>query len=197
MKYLNIVIIVFSILIVFQSCKTDHIMTQSGKKKVRIHKVRSPCEDYTTPLNAVRFGDTLKIIVECSDCGEWGGHKESLTIQRYNDTNICVRFKMDTVNCHKIVEKNGFGVLDEKFRGIVLDTTKIITLADEKLISSFLQRLLELYLKNEMHSNAGTDYTVSTSKSKFYLSFWNSGDCRDTYYQKVRKQLFGKNLRLD
>jgi len=65
----------------------------------------------------------------------------------------------------------------------------------EKLISLFLQRLLELYLKDEIHGNAGTVFQVINTNSTLNFKYCNSGNCRETYYRKVRKQLFGNILK--
>ena len=50
---------------------------------------------------------------------------------------------------------------------------------------------MELYLKNEMHSNAGTFFQVINTDKSLNFKYWNSGDCRDTYYGNLRKQVFG------
>jgi len=154
------------------------------------------CEEYSSPLNIVDRTDTLKILVQFSDCGEWGGHKESIYLIRNKENKIYARFIMDSVPCDKIIEKSGIGLLDDKTRRIVLDTTKLLNLEDEKLVSLFLQRLLELYLKNEVHANAGTVFHILNSDSSLNFTYWNSGDCRDTFYEKVRKQLFGDILKI-
>ena len=154
----------------------------------------TPCADLSRPLDIVDKTDTLKIQIEATDCGEWGGHRENIFIQRNLKNKLFARFIMDTVPCDKIVEKGGAGVLDDKTRVIVLDTTKLLNFGEEKLISIFLQRLLELYLKNEVHSNSGTVYQVINTNSSLNFTYWNSGDCRDTYYAKVRKHIFGDIL---
>ena len=195
MNHIIKLLIAFFILQVLQSCQTGYVITEDGKQRVNIHGFRKPCEEYSKPLDLIRFNHTLKIINQCTDCGEWGGHKETIYLTQSEENKIFARFILDTVNCFKIIEKNGIGVLDDNYRVIVLDTCKVLTTKDEELLSTFLQRLVELYLKNEMHSNAGFNFVISSSDSNFYLSFWNSGNCRDTYYPKVRRQIFGDILK--
>jgi hypothetical protein len=178
------------------SCDTKNNKDSKKTEEEKIIGPPAPCAERSRPLDVVNNTDTLKIIAEISDCGEWGGHRESIYLQRNRNREIIARFIMDTISCDKIIEKGGLGVLDDKARAIVLDTTKILKLEDEKLLSLFLQRLLELYLKAEMHSNGGNIFRVINTDSELNFTYWNSGNCRDTYYEKVREQLFGDILKL-
>jgi hypothetical protein len=150
------------------------------------------CEEYSSPLDIADKKDTLKILVEASDYGELGGHREYIYIQRNRDDKIIARFIKDTVPCNKRIS----GSIDDKARVIVLDTTKLLNLEEEKLMSVFLQRLLELYLKHEVHSNSGSTYKVNYTNKTLDFTYWNSGNCRDTYYGRVRKQIFGDILKI-
>jgi hypothetical protein len=192
-KILCVVILLYTI----AACRTKtNIDSNTLTKETIADRPPKPCEERSNPLDIVDNNDTLKILIQISDCGEWGGHRESIILHRDSDDRILARFIMDTVPCGRIIEKGGYGVLDDKTRVIILDTTKLLNLGDEKLMSEFLQRLLELYLKNEVHSNAGSQFQVINTNSTLYLSYWNSGDCRDTYYGKIRQQVFGDILKL-
>ena len=79
---------------------------------------------------------------------------------------------------------------------IVKDTSIILTLDDEKVFSKFLQRILELYLKNEFHANAGTVYNLINTDKSFKIYYCNSGDCRNTNYREVRKLFIGNYPRI-
>jgi hypothetical protein len=153
----------------------------------------APCDEYSTPLGILGKADTLKILIEISDCGEWGGHRESLSLSRDSENKVIARLMVDSVQCDKIAVKDGFSHVDDRTRTVVLDKTLMLDLEDEKSVSRFIQRLIELYLKNEVHSNAGTGYDVINTDSTLNFSYWNSGDCRDTYYGGLRKQLLRKN----
>jgi hypothetical protein len=177
-------IILFLIISSLIACKSNDSKSQTDNPP-------APCEERASPLDIVGLKDTLKILIEFSDCGEWGGHKELIYLQRNKEQKVFARFIKDTVSCGKIVERNGVGVLDDKNRLILIDTVKVLSIGDEKLISKFLQRLLELYLKNEIYSNAGAMYHVINTDKTLDFQYWNSGDCRDTYYGDIRKQVFG------
>jgi hypothetical protein len=183
-KWITSIILIF----IFVGCKSQNNKSENFSQ---IEIPPAPCEDRSNPLDIVRLGDTLEINMEFSDCGEWGGHREIIYLQRNKKREIFARFIMDTVSCDKIVEKNGVGVLDDNNRHIQIDTVKFLNLGDEKLFSRFFQRLVELYLKNEMHANAGARYYVRNTNTTFVIDYWNSGDCRDTYYWDLRNKVFG------
>ena len=173
-------IILFLMIFSLIACKSNDSKSQ---KVSQTDNPPAPCEERSTPLDIVGLKDTLKIIMEFSDCGEWGGHKEFIYLQRNKERKIFARFIKDTVSCG--------GVVDNKARRILIDTVKVLSIDDEKLISKFLQRLLELYLKNEIHSNAGALFHVINTDKTLDFTYWNSGDCRDTYYGNICKQVFG------
>ena len=192
-EILRILVFIMSISLL-TACDSEN---NNGNKISETEKAISappkPCEEYSSPLNIVNENDTLKIVVQRSDCGEWGGNKEYIYLQR-NDRNsnkICARFILDSISCDQIIEKNGYGVLDDRLRQKIVDTSKILNINEEILISKMLQRILELYLKNEVHANAGSYFQISNSDGTMNISYWNSGDCRDTYYYTTRKQIFG------
>jgi hypothetical protein len=161
--------------------------------------------------HTVSFRDTLEISVEFSECGEWGGRKERIIIFRNESKNIKARFTIDTVSCENIVVKNGVGVLDDNKRIIKKDITTTLTQEDERLINLFIHRILELslnfnlddgYTINEdgiveegieifIFSDSGTHIQIKNSSKEFYLSFYNLDQLANTWYGKVRQQLFG------
>jgi hypothetical protein len=192
----NFAIILFILLYSFLTAcenKKDKVLKNTNSLSYT-PGLRAPGEEYGSPLNIVNKSDTLKILIEASDYGEWGGHREKILIQRNQDNKIFARFIKDTVP-YEVIEKGGIGVLNDKLRVIVLDKTKLLNVNDEKLISIFLQRLLELYLKHEVHANSGTVYQVINTNSTLNFTYWNSGDFRDTYYGIVRKYIFGDILK--
>jgi hypothetical protein len=183
-KWILLILLFF----LFFGCKSPN---HKSDNLSQIDLLPAPCEESSNPLDIVGSGDTLEITIEFSDCGEWGGHKEMIYLQSNKQQDIIARFIMDTVSCDKIVEKHGVGVLDDNNRHLIIDTVKVLNNSDEKLFSLFFQRLLELYLKNEMHANAGARYYVRNTNNSFNIDYWNSGDCRDTYYGNIRNQVFG------
>lgn len=160
-----------------------------------------PCANNSTPLNLLNYSqDTLKIIVEKSDCGEWGGHREYILLQKNKENRFIANFIVDSVSCDNIISiyENGYNYgsgIDENSRVIVIDTFKTLTKSDEKIINKFIVRIMDLYLRQEMYSNAGTTYHIQHTDSTLDIKYWNNGDCKNTNYGKVRKKLFGEFLK--
>ena len=162
----------------------------------------------------VTFWDTLEIDIQFSDCGEWGGRKERIVLCQDESKSIKARFTMDTVCCNKIVVENGIGLLDDETRVIKIDVTKILTMEDERLVNLFIHRILELKLNQNLFAwneelinnnnksieegfieivifeESGTQIQIKNSSSDFLLSFYNLELMANTWYAKVRKQLF-------
>lgn len=149
-------------------------------------------ENSSSPLEIINQRDTLIISFQASECGEWGGHHEFIFIQRQKDNEIAARIVIDTVTCNDIIEQNGLGILNPDNRRIIIDYTKILNSTDEQLISEFLQRLLELYLKPLVVGNFGNLYEVRNTNNSLYFNYWNSGNIMDTHYSKLKKEIFGK-----
>ena len=84
-------------------------------------------------------------------------------------------------------------MLDENKRKFIINKTKVLNSEDQKLVSVFIIRLIKLYLENKSCSNAGTVYEVINTDSSLKFSFWNNCG-QDTYYGKVRKQIFSEFL---
>lgn len=157
-----------------------------------------PCANNSTPLNFINIDDTLKIIIEASECGEWGGHREYIFLKRKNN-KITANFIVDSVSCDDIVtiyeQDYSFSEIDENSRKIIIDTTKLLTKKEEKIMNKFILQIMSLYMEQEVFSNAGTVYQIINTDSSLNIAYWNSGDCRNTNYREVRKKVFGEFLK--
>ncbi|MFW6328088.1 MAG: hypothetical protein ACOC2F_07245 [Bacteroidota bacterium] len=187
-------------------------------------------EPNTGLAHAVTYGDTLVITVEFSDCGEWGGRREKIILSRDENKHIKANFTKDTVCCDaKIISSRGTAILDNGTREIKTDITKILTLADEKLINLFIHRVLELSINRdsfnwfyepphydtilsineiiEMEEEidivifsddaVGTLIDIKSTSSNLNVHFSNYGNGANTWYGRVRKQLFGELLNVN
>ncbi len=146
--------------------------------------------------NALKTDDTLKIIVEFSECGEWGGHKESIFLKNDSENNVIARLIVDSVSCDNI---DNF--LKNRTRVIILDTIKQLTNQEERLINLFLHRVFELYLNMEYlyeendsifysYSGSGTSINIVNTNSTLNLRFWNIDEMSNTWYTKIKNQIF-------
>jgi len=147
-------------------------------------------ENEFSPLERINKRDTFKISFQGTDCGEWGGRRESIFLIRNEKYKITARFLQDSVPC-EVIEKDGAGILDDSKRVIIVDTTKVLEIEDERLISNFIQRITELYLKETCLANAGNYYSIENTNKTFKLFYWNSGNAMHTGYYEMKSNIFG------
>ncbi len=195
-KTINISILFLCLFLVNISCKTDdNTINETIDKTNNDTNTVNLFEPNDSPLNIVNRVDTLKITISIADCGEFGGHKEYIYIQRNKKDSIYARFIMDSISCDYVLENYSTPGFYDKGRIIKLDTVKILNLQDEIQISKFIQRLTELYLQDGFYSNHGNYYEVINTGREyapFQLHYWNSGNLKDTYYHRVRKLFIDK-----
>lgn len=160
--------------------------------------------------NILLFRDTLIITAEYDECGEFGGHREILTLTSDGKV-INGHFTIDSVPC-QITSETGVSVVDDELRVYLLDTTKIIDSSDEKVINEFLHRLIEMklnfnpyYVDNYSDSideeepiNIYFDASVikvKISGTGLYLVLNNYDHLINTKYAWLRKELFELNAK--
>jgi len=201
-KCLEIITLLVS-LIAFISCTNKETTTASSEIDYRSGILFPNYEERNSGLGRLMHkADTLKIIVEFSDCGEWGGRRETILIQSDSNGKIAARFLKDSVSCENIKSYGDYAEIDNDSRVIIRDTSKILTAADEKLINLFLHRLLEVYLNKEdfhdgiLHNfyvDSGTTLKVMNSDSTLNLYFWNIDSMSNTWYGHVRSKVFNEH----
>ena len=89
------------------------------------------CENNSTPLNLLNYSqDTLKITVEASDCGEWGGHREYILLHKDKENRLIANFTVDSVSCDNIIsiyeEDYSYSDIDENSRIIHYTSNEFI-----------------------------------------------------------------------
>ena len=148
-------------------------------------------EENLSPLESVNIRDTLIISFEGTDYGEWGGHRETILLQRNEENKIVARFLSDTVP-FDIIKSNGAGMLDNSKRVIVVDTIKTLNINEEEIIKEFIQRITELNLKGPLiYANAGNSYFIWNTNETLKIRFWNSGNALKTDYYQMKTSIFG------
>jgi len=146
--------------------------------------------------NVLQMQDTLKIIVKFTECGEWGGHVESIFLTRDSENNILARLMVDSVSCD-----NHNGSMADRKSVIILDTTKQLIKQEEKLLNLFLHRVFELYLNKEnlyeesdsmvyIYAGSGSSINIENTNTTLNLRFWNVDELSNTWYTKIKNQIF-------
>ena len=200
------------------SLAQDNKVSADSNSQSRTRDIRSGVKfpDFKEPgtglVRIINSLDTLQISVEFSDCGEWGGHMESIYLRRNSKNEIVARIIKDSVSCDNMTlidyvenpeDSLSYSIIDPKSRIIVLDTIKTLTSEDEKLFNLFLHRVFELYLNHSLYYsqdsiltltsfvNAGRSIKIKNSDASLNLYYWNEDENSNTWYGYIRKEVFG------
>ena len=186
-------------LIFLIACSGNNKKNQSSQTNGTNNFIDSENNDLLGIVNKI---DTLKILVEFSECGEWGGHRESIFLNKNEKDKIQAHLQIDTISCDILSEIPDSMDEIDKYRVILLEKDKTLDNEDEKLIASFINRLLELYLKNGystrdedslfVYQGSGTKLEITNTNSTFNLSFWNIENYANTRYSVIRDQIFNQ-----
>lgn len=106
-------ILLFLIILILFGCNQNRDKKSS---KVEDSETIEFSEESVSPLEIVNKRDALIISFEGTECGEWGGHQETIFLQRQDNNKITARILVDEVPCDDIVEKDGVGILNPEKR---------------------------------------------------------------------------------
>ena len=202
MKSIAKTLLLLSFLISIFSCANN----SKNEDPLEIISQKNDRKEKDNSLGVLNKQDTLKITVEFSECGEWGGHREMILLQRNEDNNVIARLQIDSISCEKIITKydldykQDYSDLDDNERIVILDKEKILTKNEEREISNFIINLLEIYLKNDyfnrdedslfMYQGSGSTLQIINTNSTLNFTFYNTDNYANTKYSKVRDMIF-------
>lgn len=203
-KHILNIVFLFSLIFGMNSCQ--NAINDSSKEHPNKMKYPDFQERNTGLGNCLKNQDTLIITVEFSDCGEWGGHIETLSLTRNSNNKITGQLLIDSVSCENIKEFASYSAIDDNTRVIIKSLETELGEADEKLINLFMHRIIELYLNQKfdirIDSNgeevipiskySGTIIKIRNTNSTLMVNYWNIGSNKNTWYGKVRKEIFEK-----
>jgi len=112
-------------------------------------------------LSDIKFGDTIKLNAYYSECGEWGGHHEIISLYKNHDKLFASYYK-DTVFCEGDPNYN---------RHKVIEKEKEIDNNELKIIDKYCNNLLKEIIKREKidHFQSNEYYSVTTKDSTYIL----------------------------
>jgi hypothetical protein len=165
-------------------------------------------EKHSGLANIFQYSDSLFITVEFSDCGEWGGHKEILIVYKNSEKKLVGQLQIDSISCDNIKDYEDFSDLDDNSRKIVKTIRKDLSIDDERLVNLFIHRILELKLNYNftvimegndeimpIYADAGTVIEIRNSNSSFMIEYYNMDESANTWYGKIRKEIFGLKIK--
>jgi hypothetical protein len=156
MKYFQILLLIF-----LASCLNQETLSLNELE----------IDFFDSELNWASNEPVLKIYFESKECGEWGGHKEHLTVSKKNNRKYKLEYKKYKVNCDSIVKEfNGIGYI---FRPInTLDSKKEIEIKknEKQAILNFsFDMIKSKFNEEELTSHAEVTMSICNSDSTFYI----------------------------
>ncbi|MEM7571629.1 MAG: hypothetical protein AAF433_01960 [Bacteroidota bacterium] len=111
------------------------------------------------------YNSALRITARFAECGEWGGHKESISVSRLNSFENQVIYERYYTECE--VKNDTFPFLEL----VQLDTFRI-PVDQCKAIGSYSTRLLNDILLKEFPGHAGHDFTLRAARGGIDLRLY-------------------------
>lgn len=96
-----------------------------------------------------------------SECGEWGGHKETLLIYAGKDKEFHLKYKLWNVNCDSTVEYNdGIGTYYAPLIYLIDSTSLLITNDHKQAICKFTHDMVDAKFREVFPGHAGNTFEV-------------------------------------
>jgi len=127
-------------------------------------------------VNKIAPVDTLKLIVQYTDCGEWGGHREFLKI--FMSDKLKIEYSKDTVSC----EYDN----PDHVRQLLMSETRRVRNSERKLIDEYIKKVIKRSKeKRYACSNAANVFSITTKYTT--VSFGDSCTNWDEFKVLVRE----------
>lgn len=141
--------------------------------------------------------DTRKILdieVKFSECGEWGGHDENMSITIQKDENFYLHYNKYDVDCdNMIIVNDSMGSYNTPQKKIIDSVTIKMNNIHKKSILEFSKTLLEAKFREGFPGNSGNRFHLykyeGLSGSDFEINFYGYDKILQKSYTKLIKDL--------
>ena len=116
--------------------------------------------------------DTLSIVFFHSNCGEWGGDRQTIYITRNEQKRLVARLIADTISCDNIIENDEISFLDDDKRVVIKDTVKLISKDEEQRISELLSNQFAKFLVGTDSYPMSHYVEINDSYGSLHLEGW-------------------------
>jgi hypothetical protein len=130
---------------------------------------------------AIRLHNELLLTAEFDECGEWGGHKESIRFKR-DGLLVYATLKRDSIVCQGEVEDHIRITLDE--------SSIVLSYEMEVSLKHYLNNLNTLYMERGGYWFYPPTYTATFSDSSYYVRV---GGYPWDEFEKLRNKLCFSN----
>jgi len=126
---------------------------------------------------------TLTLSAQFSECGEWGGNQEKLTIYSHDDFDFYLNYQTFTANCDSV------GMSGYPFRILSSEKSTILSEAQKDAITQYVFRLLTSKFNENWGDHAGHVYSASLSDSTLNIHVYDVKKYNDESYKLLLDEL--------
>jgi hypothetical protein len=140
------------------------------------------------PIELGQFNGTSNLSIEArfSECGEWGGHTETIKVSAYKQKTLYATYKIYPFNCDSLDYYYGNKNLNPiSDRRVILDEQKKLA------IINYIQRLTQSRIAQRFpSSNANNVFSVVNSDSTLLIRVHGSKEDEIRSFKKIVSELF-------
>ena len=127
--------------------------------------------------------DTISLFARIDDCGEWGGPEYTFKIYTNSIGQYYLDYKRFKFNCDSIPYYRSLKKLPLEKHTVLLLNKK-----SKAIISDFFTRLMKAKIKENVNSNAGSMYSLTSSDSTLMVNVYSDKDeIKDDFVQFKKK----------
>ena len=161
------------------------LFTSCNQKNKNIEQITSTPFFDPFELGAFTHNNNLIIEARFSECGEWGGHSEKITIYADSTMNIYAQYKVFPYNCDSL--KYYYG--NENLKP-TLDKTITLNEERKKYIHNYILQLAESKIAERFPGHAGNIFSVIKSDSTLMIQVYDKKEIDMSNYEKLITELF-------
>lgn len=136
-------------------------------------------------LGAYNNKENLTITARFSECGEWGGHKEVITIYSDEKHIFHAHYLKYPFNCDSMPYPSYERNIKSNF-----DKEIVLSSKDKKAITDYLHRLIQSKITENFPGHAGNIFSAFKSDSSFLVSVYDRKLFDITSYNQLVAELF-------
>ncbi len=160
-------------------------LTSCEKKKQEILKDEDVANNFNLDnFRDLNYEDTLFIKTRFSECGEWGGHDESMKLFYIKERKIALKFERNEVkNCSERDNKGNI------IKNNSLEKEIVLSKKAKEAIMVYINKLMKSKFLDPNWSNSGNSFSVESSNGLFKLSTSNNHAFNIDVYNDLLRSL--------
>ena len=129
------------------------------------------------------LNEKLKFESSFSECGEWGGHNESIIIYSKGESVFYIDYMKTQVDCNKR-DENGHPIQTPK-----IEKTIKINEENKKSLFDYIKRMAISKTEESFSGNYGNTFIVSKSDGSLFIKVYDNNKYNVTSYNTLLGEL--------